>query len=94
MKNSDGTCNGFGWPVSAKLVKEKKSVHLFSWMFTYINQVAEMPGATAEQQLVSSNLQPTNLLSRHNTCNCDTTTNRDACIMSVSGLNSMKGRFV
>lgn len=30
--------------------------------------------ATAEQQLVSSNLQPTNLLFNHNTFNSDTTT--------------------
>lgn len=77
------------------MVKGKeKSVHLFSWIFTYINQVAEMLGATAEQQLVSSNLQPTNLLFSHNMSNCDTTTKRDACIMSISGLNSIKGRFV
>lgn len=33
-----------------------------------------MPRATAEQQLVSSNLQPTNLLFNHNTLNSDTNT--------------------
>lgn len=31
-----------------------------------------MPRATAEQQLVSSNLQPTNLLFDHNILNSDT----------------------
>lgn len=77
-KKSDDTCKSL-WltsdcPLGENKIKKITSAHLFSWIFTYINQVAVMLRATAEQQLVSSNLQPTNLLFNHNTFNSDTTT--------------------
>lgn len=67
------SAKGFAWPVAAHLEKKNNSAHLFSWIFIYINQVAEMLKTTAEQQLASSNLQPTNLLFNHNTFNADIT---------------------
>lgn len=45
------------------------NAHLYSWIFTNINQVVEMLKATADQQLASTNLQPTNLFFNHNTVN-------------------------
>lgn len=64
------------WPSSdltAYLGEKNTSAHLYSWIFTYLNQVADMLRATAEQQLAFANLQPTNLLFNHNTVNSSMT---------------------
>lgn len=54
--------------------KNPTSANLDGWKFTTSTiQVAEMLRATAEQQLASTNLQPTNLLFNHNTLNSETT---------------------
>ena len=47
-------------------IKKNTSGDLYSWIFIYIIQVAEMLKARAKQQLSTTNLQPTNLLFNHN----------------------------
>lgn len=45
-------------------------------IFSYVNHFAEKLGATAEWQLASTNLQPTNLLSKNYSVNSNMTVTR------------------